>query len=56
MDKQRAVEIMNSPEKIEVHCQGQPVWIEGIEEDTANVTVMGTCRTMNVPFADLKEI
>lgn len=55
MDKQRAQEIINSPAKIEVHYQGKPVWIEGVEEDTANVTVMGTCHTMNVPFSELQE-
>ncbi|NLP37847.1 MAG: H-type small acid-soluble spore protein [Firmicutes bacterium] len=55
MDRQRAKEILQTKEKIEVHYQGTPVWIEGIYGSTANVTVMGTCRTMDVPVADLEE-
>ncbi|MCR3920998.1 MAG: H-type small acid-soluble spore protein [Firmicutes bacterium] len=55
MEKQRAQEIINSPDKIAVFHQGKAVWIEGIESTTANVTVMGTCHTMNVPFQELKE-
>lgn len=55
MDRERAEELLNSPAKIEVHFQGKPVWIEGVEETTANVSVMGTCRTMKVPFTELEE-
>ncbi|NLZ38719.1 MAG: H-type small acid-soluble spore protein [Firmicutes bacterium] len=56
MDKTRAKQIINSPDKIEVYYQGKPVWLESIEENSAYVTVMGTCRTMTVPLAELEEI
>lgn len=46
---------MRASEKIEVLHNGYPVWIEGINENTANVTVMGSCKTMDVPFSELKE-
>jgi H-type small acid-soluble spore protein len=55
MDKKRAEEIMRSPAKIEVVHNGQPVWIEGAGENSANVTVMGTCKTMDVPYGQLTE-
>ncbi|MDW7651416.1 MAG: H-type small acid-soluble spore protein [Bacillota bacterium] len=55
MDKDRAEQILQSPDPIDVVYRGKPVWIEGVGEDTANVTVMGTCRTMDVPFEDLRE-
>ena len=55
MDKQRVQEILETSEKIEVKLNGEPVWIEGIKSNTANVTVMGTCKTMDVPFMSLEE-
>jgi len=55
MNKSRAEEIMRAPTKIEVVHDGRPVWIESINGDTANVTVMGTCHTMDVPLRELKE-
>ncbi|MCW3490725.1 H-type small acid-soluble spore protein [Dethiobacter alkaliphilus] len=55
MEKDRVKEILDSPEKIEVKYLGEPVWIEGIKSNTANVTVMGTCKTMDVPFMSLEE-
>jgi H-type small acid-soluble spore protein len=55
MDTNRAEEIMRAPKKIEVVYNGQPVWIEGVNGTSANVTVMGTCKTMDVPVADLQE-
>ena len=55
MDKQRAQEILDSAEKIEVKYNGEPVWIEGVKSNTANVTMMGSCKTMDVPFMSLEE-
>ncbi len=55
MDLQRVKQIIESPDKHEVLHNGTPVWIENVYHDTANVTVMGTCKTMDVPLADLEE-
>lgn len=55
MEIQRAKEIMSAPEKIEVHFDGTSVWIEDIINNTANVTVMRTSRSMEVPVEDLEE-
>lgn len=55
MDKNRAEQILSDPAKIDVQYQGRPVWIEGVNETTANVTFLGTCKTMDVPFNELKE-
>jgi H-type small acid-soluble spore protein len=55
MDKNRAQEIMRAPTKIEVVYQGEPVWIEGVDETSANITIMGTSRTADVPLEELQE-
>jgi H-type small acid-soluble spore protein len=55
MEKERAEQILNAPDPIDVKYQGKLVWIEGVGDDTANVTVMGTCRTMDVPIEELRE-
>lgn len=55
LDKQRAEEIMRAPAKIEVVHNGQPVWLEGVNSASANVTIMGTSRTMDVPLTELVE-
>lgn len=55
MDKKRAEEIMRAPTKIEVVYHGEPVWIEGVNDTSANVTVMGTTKTMDVPLQELLE-
>ncbi len=55
MKMQRAKEIISAPEKIEVHFDGTPVWIEDIKNDIANVTVMGTCKSLEVPVEELQE-
>lgn len=52
---ERAKEIISTPEKIEVLFDGTSVWIEDIKNDTANVTVMGTYKTMEVPVEQLEE-
>ena len=55
MEKNRAEEILRAPTKIEVVYDARPVWITGVNGTSANVTVMGTSKTMDVPIADLKE-
>ncbi|MDW7652080.1 MAG: H-type small acid-soluble spore protein [Bacillota bacterium] len=55
MDKKRAEEIMRAPTKIEVVHNGEPVWIEGIDETSADVTVLGTSETRDVPLEELQE-
>ncbi|RAL26717.1 H-type small acid-soluble spore protein [Thermoflavimicrobium daqui] len=39
MDMERAKEILNSPEKIEVKYRGTPVWIEMIDETAEKAQV-----------------
>ncbi len=53
MELERAKQIINSPDKFEILYNGTPVWIENIYHDTANVTVMGTCKTLDVPVTEL---
>ena len=55
MDNKRAEEIMRAPTKIEVVYNARPVWIEGIDDTSANITFMGTSETMDVPLTDLEE-
>lgn len=56
MEIQRAKEIISAPEKVEVHFDGTSVWIEDIIKDTANVTVLGTCKSIEVPVEKLQEV
>jgi small acid-soluble spore protein H (minor) len=52
----RAEEIIASPEKIEVLYNENPVWLEDIvNNEKAYVTVLGSCKTMEVPVSDLVE-
>ncbi|MEJ8548078.1 H-type small acid-soluble spore protein [Brevibacillus borstelensis] len=39
MDVNRAQEIIRSASKIEVQYQGQPVWIDGVDEKTSQARV-----------------
>ena len=55
MDNKRAEEIMRAPTKIEVVYNARSVWIEGIDDTSANITFMGTSETMDVPLTDLEE-
>lgn len=55
MDKNRADEIMRAPTKIEVVYNGEPVWIEGVDDTGAIVKVMGTSKTFDVSFSELTE-
>ncbi|MBS4023450.1 MAG: small, acid-soluble spore protein, H family [Dethiobacter sp.] len=56
MQIKRAQEIMAAPEKIEVVYREEPVWLEDIMNNgNAYITVVGSCRTMEVPVAELVE-
>ncbi|MGD8190602.1 H-type small acid-soluble spore protein [Brevibacillus ginsengisoli] len=39
MNANRALQIINSEEKIQVTFQGTPVWIDGVEEETQTARV-----------------
>lgn len=51
----RAREIMESKGVIEVLYQGHPVWIEGIEQDSAQVRLLDDDHKLNVPINMLTE-
>ena len=57
MDINRAKQIVNASEKINVLYQGSPVWIEGISEDNiAEVTSLSGRKTkMEIPVSLLEE-
>ncbi|SFG83843.1 small acid-soluble spore protein H (minor) [Desulfotomaculum arcticum] len=58
MDVQRAQQIINSRETIEVLHNGLPVWIEGVTpgSNTAKVrSLHGKEATLEVPVAELME-
>ncbi|NLN07877.1 MAG: small, acid-soluble spore protein, H family [Firmicutes bacterium] len=54
MDRQTAEQIMKAPEKIEVQYQDVPVWIESVNETSAEVSVIGTKHRMKVPLSELE--
>lgn len=53
----RALEIFNSSEKVQVLYANDPVWIEKIDTDNrkAVVTVIGTTTTLEVPVSSLTD-
>jgi len=53
----RALEVLNSTEKLRVLYSSQPVWIEGIntEKRTATVKIMGTDLLEEVPISELTD-
>ena len=56
MHIRRAEEIIASPDKIEVLYRENPVWLEDIMNDEkVYVTVLGSCKAMDVPVSDLVE-
>lgn len=55
MDRQRAEQIMKAPKKVEVQYEDVPVWIDRIHGDSANVTIIGTSRSMKVPLEKLED-
>lgn len=59
MDLQRAKEIINSPDNIQVLYQDKSIWIESLneEEQTAMVTTDAQFKEkMTVPIGQLEEI
>lgn len=56
MRMDRAKEIVESTGVIDVHYQGRPVWIEGLEDGKAVVSFLhDRDRHLVVPVADLVE-
>jgi len=51
----RAREIMESKGVIEVLYQGHPVWIEQIQQDTAQVRLLDNDHRLSVPINMLAE-
>lgn len=57
MKRERAEEILHSPDNIYVTYQNVPVWIDEVEEDdTARVRDLNSNLVMEVPVAELTEI
>ena len=56
MDRKEAEKILNAREHLEVQYQNVPVWIENVQETTADVTIMGTNRRINVPLEELEDM
>ena len=56
MKRERAQEILNSPDNIYVTYQNVPVWIDEVEEDEARVRELNSDLVMEVPVAELTEI
>jgi H-type small acid-soluble spore protein len=57
MQVNRAEQILEASEKIEVLYKNSPIWIEKLNktQNTAQVTVLGTTSKMEVPVNDLVE-
>ncbi|NLM13407.1 MAG: H-type small acid-soluble spore protein [Epulopiscium sp.] len=57
MKPERAAEILNSPEQLEVLYQNEPVWIEDINNrnQTAVVRFIGSHHSRTVDLKDLSE-
>ncbi|WP_028778315.1 H-type small acid-soluble spore protein [Shimazuella kribbensis] len=58
MDVNRVEEILNSPEKITVTYQGDPVWIQSVNDVTqiASVYALDNQKNeKNVPVSELQE-
>ena len=56
MKRERAQEILNSPDNIYVTYQNVTVWIDEVEEDEARVRDLNSDLVMEVPMAELIEI
>lgn len=57
MRRERAEEILHSPDNIYVTYQNVPVWIDEVEgDDTARVRDLNSNLVMEVPVAELTEI
>ena len=56
MKRERAEEILNSPDNIYVTYQNVPVWIDEVEKEEARVRDLNSDLVMEVPVAELTEI
>ncbi len=56
MKRERAEEILHSPENIYVTYQNVPVWIDEVSEDEAKIRDLNSDLVMDVPVAELIEI
>ncbi len=57
MERQRAGEILNSPQNIYVTYKNVPIWIDEVtENDMARVRDLNSDLVMEVPVAELTEI
>jgi small acid-soluble spore protein H (minor) len=57
MQAERAAEIINSPNTIEVLYNSMPVWIDSVDESrqTASIRLMETGNRVEVPVHELDE-
>jgi H-type small acid-soluble spore protein len=55
MNSKRAEEIMQSYGVINVNYNGMPVWIEGVHNDVAEVTLIDMEKKVDVPISALTE-
>lgn len=55
MDRQRAEQIMKAPRKVEVQYEDVPVWIDDVHGNMADITVIGTSRSMKVSLDKLRD-
>ena len=56
LDIQRAKQILNSSEQIEVLYQGTPVWIENVKDNNkVEVSYLDTSNSIEVPVNNLVE-
>lgn len=53
----RALEVLNSTDKLRVLYENQPIWIESIDTNNrmATVRIMGTDQFETVPIANLTD-
>lgn len=51
----RAIEIINSPNNIEVLYENKPVWLQSVSGDKVKVKDLNTDKIMEVPASQLIE-
>lgn len=56
MDLERAKEILQSPERIEVTYRGEPVWIEMVDETAEKVRVHSESAPHEVKFIPVYDL
>lgn len=55
MLQSEALEIIKSPNNIEVLYKNRPVWLESVTENTVRVKDLKSGNIMDVPVSELKE-